>query len=46
MQLKGSKTERNLLKTFAGESRARNKYELYAEKAEMKMFLKQFMKST
>ncbi len=34
MQLKGSKTERNLLKTFAGESRARNKYTFYAEKAE------------
>ena len=34
MQLNGSKTERNLLKTFAGESRARNKYTLYAEKAE------------
>ena len=34
MQLKGSKTERNLLSTFAGESRARNKYTFYAEKAE------------
>ncbi|MFT5873341.1 MAG: rubrerythrin, partial [Clostridium sp.] len=34
MQLKGSKTERNLLTTFAGESRARNKYTFYAEKAE------------
>lgn len=33
MNLKGSKTEQNLLKTFAGESRARNKYTLYAEKA-------------
>ncbi len=33
MQLKGSKTEKNLLKTFAGESRARNKYTFYAEKA-------------
>lgn len=33
MNLKGSKTERNLLKTFAGESRARNKYNLYADKA-------------
>lgn len=31
--IKGSKTERNLLMTFAGESRARNKYDLYAEKA-------------
>ena len=34
MQLNGSKTERNLLSTFAGESRARNKYTFYAEKAE------------
>jgi rubrerythrin len=34
MQLDGSKTEGNLLKTFAGESRARNKYTFYAEKAE------------
>ena len=34
MQLKGSNTEKNLLSTFAGESRARNKYTFYAEKAE------------
>lgn len=33
MDLKGSKTEKNLFKTFAGESRARTKYTLYAEKA-------------
>lgn len=33
MDLKGSKTEKNLYKTFAGESRARTKYNLYAEKA-------------
>lgn len=33
MDFKGSKTEKNLYKTFAGESRARNKYTLYAEKA-------------
>ncbi|MCM1990680.1 rubrerythrin [Oceanirhabdus seepicola] len=33
MHLKGSKTEKNLLKTFAGESRARNKYTFYAKKA-------------
>ena len=26
MELKGSKTEANLLKAFAGESQARNKY--------------------
>lgn len=35
MNLKGSETEKNLLKTFAGESRARNKYTFYAEKARM-----------
>ena len=34
MNLKGSETEKNLYKTFAGESRARNKYTFYAEKAE------------
>lgn len=34
MQLKGSNTEKNLLSTFAGESRARNKYTFYADKAE------------
>lgn len=33
MDLKGSKTERCLYKTFAGESRARNKYSFYAEHA-------------
>lgn len=31
--LKGSNTEKNLYKTFAGESRARNKYTFYGEKA-------------
>ena len=33
MDLKGSKTEKNLYRTFLGESRARSKYTLYAEKA-------------
>ncbi|MFI3142300.1 MAG: rubrerythrin family protein [Clostridia bacterium] len=33
MELKGSKTERNLLAAFAGESQARNKYTYYASKA-------------
>lgn len=33
MNLKGSKTEKNLFKTFAGESRARNKYNFYGDKA-------------
>ena len=33
MDLKGSKTEANLMKAFAGESEARNKYTYYASKA-------------
>ena len=33
MELKGSKTEQNLMSAFAGESQARNKYTYYAEKA-------------
>ena len=33
MELKGSKTEQNLLEAFAGESQARNKYTFYASKA-------------
>lgn len=33
MELKGSKTEANLWKAFAGESMARNKYDFYASKA-------------
>lgn len=33
MELKGSKTEKNLWAAFAGESQARNKYTYYASKA-------------
>ena len=33
MELKGSKTEQNLMTAFAGESQARNKYDFYASKA-------------
>ncbi len=33
MELKGSKTEANLLSAFAGESQARNKYDYYASQA-------------
>ena len=33
MELKGSKTERNLMEAFAGESQARNKYTYYAAQA-------------
>ena len=32
-ELKGSKTEANLMTAFAGESQARNKYTYYASKA-------------
>jgi rubrerythrin len=39
MNLKGSKTEKNLFKTFAGESRARNKYTFYADKARVDGFM-------
>lgn len=31
--IKGTKTEQNLLKAFAGESQARNRYSIYASKA-------------
>ena len=33
MELKGSKTEQNLMSAFAGESQARNKYTYFASKA-------------
>lgn len=33
MELKGSKTEQNLMAAFAGESQARNKYTYYSSKA-------------
>lgn len=38
MELKGSRTEENLLKAFAGESGARNKYTFYASKAKKEGF--------
>ena len=33
MELKGSKTEQNLMTAFAGESQARNKYDYFASQA-------------
>ena len=33
MKLKGSKTEKNLLTAFAGESQARNRYDYFASQA-------------
>lgn len=38
-ELKGSKTEKNLLEAFAGESMARNKYTYYASKAKKDGFV-------
>lgn len=38
-ELKGSKTEANLLAAFAGESQARNKYTYYASKARKEGFV-------
>jgi len=38
MELKGSKTEANLLHAFAGESQARNKYTYFASKAKKEGF--------
>ena len=39
MELKGSKTEKNLLEAFAGESMASNKYTYYASKAKKDGFV-------
>ena len=36
MELKGSNTEKNLLKSFAGESQARNRYTFFASEAKKK----------
>ena len=38
-ELKGSKTEQNLMEAFAGESQARNKYTYYASKAKKDGFV-------
>ena len=38
MELKGSRTEANLMAAFAGESQARNKYTYYASKAKKEGF--------
>ena len=39
MNLKGTKTEKNLMEAFAGESQARNKYTYYASKAKKDGFV-------
>ncbi len=39
MSLKGSKTEKNLLTAFAGESQARNRYTYFASKAKKEGFM-------
>ena len=38
MELKGSKTEQNLMSAFAGESQARNKYSYFASVAKKEGF--------
>ena len=38
MELKGSRTEANLMAAFAGESQARNKYTYYGEQAKKQGF--------
>ena len=38
MSIKGTKTEQNLLKSFAGESQARNRYTFFASKAKEEGF--------
>ena len=38
-ELKGSKTEQNLMTAFAGESQARNKYTYYATQAKKEGFV-------
>ncbi|MBQ3227667.1 MAG: rubrerythrin family protein, partial [Clostridia bacterium] len=38
MEFKGSRTEKNLMDAFAGESQARNKYTYYASKAKKEGF--------
>ena len=38
MELKGSKTEKNLMSSFAGESQARNRYTYFSSKARKEGF--------
>lgn len=38
MSIKGTKTEKNLLKSFAGESQARNRYTMFAKAAQKEGF--------
>ena len=44
MDLKGSKTEKNLMTAFAGESQARNKYNFYAKIAKEEGYEKEHAK--
>ena len=39
MTIKGTETEKNLLKSFAGESQATNRYKLYAKQAKKEGFI-------
>ena len=40
MELKGTKTEKNLMEAFAGESMARSKYTFFASKAKKDGYVK------
>ncbi len=40
MELRGSKTEKNLWEAFAGESQARNKYTYFASKAKKEGYVR------
>ena len=44
MELKGSKTEKNLMEAFAGESQARNKYTYFASKAKKEVHRSELVK--
>ena len=44
MELKGSKTEQNLMTAFAGESQARNKYTYFASKAKKEGYVETLFK--
>ena len=44
MELKGTKTEKNLMEAFAGESQARNKYTYFASKAKKEGYEKEHAK--
>jgi len=44
MELKGTKTEKNLMEAFAGESQARNKYTFFASVAKKEGYIKSYQR--